>query len=144
MLDNAVTLTYVGMNNEQKESNMTTSARCYYCRKTRECHTYEVAGGANYKRSGRAYRRNVCRDCCVEAADITRYYRFARGIVYHEHLDGIKNACEAFAVAVDDLPNTASDTSQEFDAPTQPINWDISTVLTTEENREACAAKGWN
>lgn len=118
-------------------------ARCYECRKNRECHTYSARGGATYRRSGRSYTRHICRECCVEIADFTRLFRYGRGSVYGEHLNGIKAACEAFGVPVDDLPDYNGDKRDTFDRPTHPLNWAHANYLLTDEHRRICAEKGW-
>lgn len=114
--------------------------RCNWCKKYKpadETHPVSVSGGANYKRSGRPYESNVCRQCCIDVADSTRASRYANPhgvrddevVVYGERLGGIKEACEYFGVPVDDLPNEDSDdgyaNQDKYSKPKHPIDFSI-------------------
>jgi hypothetical protein len=129
--------------------DMTTSAtntittRCSTCRKTREVIAYTIEGGATYRRAGRTYKRHICRDCCAEIAEWTRFERFGRAQVYGCHLDHIKKACEAFGIAVDDLPNdTFDDANNGYKVPLHPIKWQYHPLFTDAHRQQVTALWG--
>lgn len=112
--------------------------RCTSCEKYRDpedIRSTTRSGGGTYRRGGRDYAGTICRQCCIDLANMARAGRYANpgsmkdgefdGRTWNYHLEGQKAACEKFGVPVDDLPRNSFDRSGNYDRPKHPIDFSV-------------------